>query len=109
LELGGFVARNVGAQSRIRPCEGFHGSDKANNPVCRQYATGFGCVGVPVNINPLHASSIWACNAPAEESRDLHDKFTAPCKACRRGLLFIALFDKCAGKRLFPVPFVTEW
>ncbi|MDX8452612.1 hypothetical protein RFM98_07580 [Mesorhizobium sp. VK9D] len=29
--------------------------------------------------------------------------------AADRRLLFIAIFDKCAGKCLFPVPFVTEW
>ncbi|RWG82488.1 MAG: hypothetical protein EOQ69_15300 [Mesorhizobium sp.] len=65
--------------------------------------------GAPANINLLHVRPIWACKAPAQESRGLHDKFTASCKACRPGLLFIAVFDKCAGKRLFPVPFVTEW
>lgn len=32
-----------------------------------------------------------------------------PAKAADPGLLFIANFDKCAGKRLLPVPFVTEW
>ncbi|AZO69935.1 MAG: hypothetical protein E5V92_07245 [Mesorhizobium sp.] len=65
--------------------------------------------GAPANINLLHAPSIWACNAPAQESRGLHDKFTAPCKACRPGLLFIALCDKGARKCLLPVPFVAEW
>ncbi|WP_131803261.1 hypothetical protein [Mesorhizobium sp. LCM 4576] len=29
--------------------------------------------------------------------------------AAARRLPFIAIFDKCAGKCLFPVPFVTEW
>ncbi|RUU02640.1 hypothetical protein EOD23_19500 [Mesorhizobium sp. USDA-HM6] len=64
--------------------------------------------GAPANINLLHAPSIRACKR-AEESRGLHDKFTAHAKRAGPHLLFVAVFDKWAADRLFPVPFVTEW
>ncbi|MBZ9823418.1 hypothetical protein [Mesorhizobium sp. CA4] len=42
----------------------------------------------PANINPLHAAAIWQYNALAEESRGLHDKFTASRKGCRPQFAF---------------------
>jgi len=40
---------------------------------------------------------------------DFHDKFTDLRKDVRIGLPFAVNFDHCAGIRLFPVQFVTEW
>ncbi|MET3592977.1 hypothetical protein [Mesorhizobium sp.] len=65
--------------------------------------------GTPANINLLHAPSIRACNAiwackRAQESRGLHDKFTAPCKACRPAFAFRRRFRQMGRGSPFSRP-----
>ncbi|CDX61234.1 hypothetical protein MPL1032_360045 [Mesorhizobium plurifarium] len=50
-----------------------------------------------------------ACNALAEGAAAFMTNSPHRTVAADRRLPFIAIFDKCAGKCLFPVPFVTEW
>ncbi|CDX37175.1 hypothetical protein MPLSOD_290178 [Mesorhizobium sp. SOD10] len=50
-----------------------------------------------------------AYNALAEETAVFMTNSPHRAMAAGRRLPFIAIFDKCAGKCLFPVPFVTEW
>ena len=59
------------------------------------------------NINLLHRHSM-AKHDDVRQS-DFHDKFTDLRKDVRIGLPFAVNFDHCAGIRLFPVQFVTEW
>ncbi|TIN30092.1 MAG: hypothetical protein E5Y31_09250 [Mesorhizobium sp.] len=63
--------------------------------------------GMSANISLLHASSM----AKHDDIRQpaLHDKFTGLRIDGGIGLPFTVIFDHCAGTRLFPVQFVTEW
>ncbi len=62
----------------------------------------------PDNINLLHAASIWHATRWRRAAVFMTNSPHRAMAADRR-LLFIAIFDKCAGKCLLPVPFVTEW
>ncbi|MDG4884297.1 hypothetical protein [Mesorhizobium sp. WSM4884] len=114
MEVGGFVARNAGKQTAAGDVKDFTEAARRTFQFAGNLQLASAVSGRrPTSICYMRLLSGQATRSEhatrAEESRGLHDKFTAPCKACRPGLLFIALFDKCAGKRLFPVPFVAEW
>jgi len=63
----------------------------------------------PANINLLHAASIWHATRWRREAAVFMTNSPHREMAADRRLLFTAIFDKCAGKCLLPVLFVTEW
>ncbi|TPJ28046.1 hypothetical protein [Mesorhizobium sp. B2-7-2] len=89
---------------RNRRCEEFHGSGAAAAAICRRSATGLVGNTTPANINPLHAAAIWQCNALAEESRGLHDKFTPSGNSCRPAFAFHRRFRQMGPEMPFSRP-----
>ncbi|MBZ9799915.1 hypothetical protein [Mesorhizobium sp. ES1-4] len=60
---------------------------------------------LPANINLLHAASI---GKHAVGLTFMPNSLHSPI-AFGSGLPFTAILDNCAGTRLFPVQFITEW
>ncbi|WP_214476456.1 hypothetical protein [Mesorhizobium sp. dw_380] len=62
---------------------------------------------MPANISLLHPATM-AKRGDIRQSV-IHDKFTGLRIDGGVELPFTVIFDHCAGTRLFPVQFVTEW
>jgi hypothetical protein len=93
------LQRPLRVQKDARRCKG-----RESPALC---ATSIRRFAAPANINLLHAVS--KAKQDDVQKSDFHDKFTASRNDFGSDLPFAVNFEHCAGQRLFPVQFVTEW